>query len=115
MLILERSNFVRTVKPVKVGNACLDGSHIYIQSMLNARSDDISGSVAQAVALEQAGCEILRAAIPNQEAIALIPAIKQATHIPLVADISCTLNFPEIRSTKDIQINFDVATVSFAA
>ena len=87
MLILERSNFVRTVKPVKVGNACLDGSHIYIQSMLNARSDDISGSVAQAVALEQAGCEILRAAIPNQEAIALIPAIKQATHIPLVADI----------------------------
>ena len=72
---------MRTVKPVKVGNACLDGSHIYIQSMLNARSDDISGSVAQAVALEQAGCEILRAAIPNQEAIALIPAIKQATHI----------------------------------
>ena len=78
---------MRTVKPVKVGNACLDGAHIYIQSMLNARSDDISGSVAQAVALEQAGCEILRAAIPNQEAIALIPAIKQATHIPLVADI----------------------------
>ena len=87
MLVLDRSNFVRTVKPVKVGNACLDGAHIYIQSMLNARSDDISGSVAQAVALEQAGCEILRAAIPNQEAIALIPAIKQATHIPLVADI----------------------------
>ena len=43
MLVLERSNFVRTVKPVKVGNACLDGAHIYIQSMLNARSDDISG------------------------------------------------------------------------
>ena len=55
--------------------------------MLNTRSDDIVGSVAQAVALEQAGCEIVRAAIPNHEAIALIPAIKEKISIPLVADI----------------------------
>ena len=67
---------MREIKPVKVGNCILDGKHIYIQSMLNTRSDDIAGSVAQAVALEQAGCEIVRAAIPNHEAIALIPAIK---------------------------------------
>ena len=66
---------MREIKPVKVGNCILDGKHIYIQSMLNTRSDDIAGSVAQAVALEQAGCEIVRAAIPNHEAIALIPAI----------------------------------------
>lgn len=68
---------MREIKPVKVGNCILDGKHIYIQSMLNTRSDDIAGSVAQAVALEQAGCEIVRAAIPNHEAIALIPAIKE--------------------------------------
>lgn len=78
---------MREIKPVKVGNCILDGKHIYIQSMLNTRSDDIAGSVAQAVALEQAGCEIVRAAIPNHEAIALIPAIKEKISIPLVADI----------------------------
>jgi (E)-4-hydroxy-3-methylbut-2-enyl-diphosphate synthase len=78
---------MKTGNPVKVGNCTLDGKHIYIQSMLNTRSDDIEGSVAQAVELEQAGCEILRAAIPDQAALALIPAIKKKISIPLVADI----------------------------
>ena len=78
---------MRQVKPVKVGDCTLDGKHIYIQSMLNTRSDDIEGSAAQAAVLEQAGCEIIRAAIPNRDAIALIPAIKERIHIPLVADI----------------------------
>ncbi|MDE6787794.1 MAG: flavodoxin-dependent (E)-4-hydroxy-3-methylbut-2-enyl-diphosphate synthase, partial [Ruminococcus sp.] len=61
--------------------------HIYIQSMLNARSDDIEGSVKQAVELEKAGCEIIRAAIPDMNAVKLIPVIKEAVNIPLVADI----------------------------
>lgn len=78
---------MRNVRPVKVGDCVLDGKHIYIQSMLNARSDDIEGSVKQAVELEKAGCEIIRAAIPNMEAVKLIPAIKEAVNIPLVADI----------------------------
>ena len=77
----------RNVKPVRVGNCILDGSHIYIQSMLNTRSDDIEGSVQQALSLERAGCEIVRAAIPDMSAIALIPAIKDKVSIPLVADI----------------------------
>lgn len=77
----------RNVRPVKVGNCVLDGRHIYIQSMLNTRSDDIAGSAAQAVSLEKAGCEIVRAAIPDMSAIALIPAIKEKISIPLVADI----------------------------
>ncbi len=78
---------MRNVKPVKVGECVLDGKYIYIQSMLNARSDDIKGSVKQAVELEKAGCEIVRAAIPDMEAVKLIPAIKDAVKIPLVADI----------------------------
>ncbi len=78
---------MRNVKAVKVGNCVLDGNHIYIQSMLNVRSDDIEGSVKQAVELEKAGCEIVRAAIPDMEAVKLIPAIKSAVNIPLVADI----------------------------
>nr|WP_301843514.1 flavodoxin-dependent (E)-4-hydroxy-3-methylbut-2-enyl-diphosphate synthase [uncultured Ruminococcus sp.] len=84
---MRRRRTMRNVKPVSVGSCTLDGKHIYIQSMLNTRSDDIAGSVAQAVALEQAGCEIVRAAIPDKSAIALIPAIKEKISIPLVADI----------------------------
>jgi len=84
---MRRRKTMRNVKPVSVGSCTLDGKHIYIQSMLNTRSDDIAGSVAQAAALEQAGCEIVRAAIPDKSAIALIPAIKEKISIPLVADI----------------------------
>jgi (E)-4-hydroxy-3-methylbut-2-enyl-diphosphate synthase len=80
-------DIMRNVRPVKVGDCVLDGKHIYIQSMLNMRSDDIEGSVRQAVELEKAGCEIIRAAIPNMDAVKLIPAIKEAVKIPLVADI----------------------------
>lgn len=79
---------MRNVKTVKIGDkVALDGKHIYIQSMLNKRSDDIEGSVQQAVELENAGCEIVRAAIPDMEAVKLIPAIKNKINIPLVADI----------------------------
>lgn len=78
---------IRTVRPVKVGNCILNGERIYIQSMLNVPAQDIEGNVNQAVALEQAGCEIIRTAVPNLEAVKLIPAIKEKIHIPLVADI----------------------------
>ena len=78
---------MREVKKVKVGNCVLGGGRIYIQSMLNKRSDDIEGSVQQAVELEKAGCEIVRAAIPDMDAVKLIPAIKEKINIPLVADI----------------------------
>ena len=78
---------MRNVKPVKVGNCVLDGKHIYIQSMLNVPAEDIEGNVAQAVALEKAGCEIIRTAVPDLEAVRLIPAIKEKINIPLVADI----------------------------
>ncbi|MDD6034228.1 MAG: flavodoxin-dependent (E)-4-hydroxy-3-methylbut-2-enyl-diphosphate synthase [Oscillospiraceae bacterium] len=77
----------RTVTPVRVGNLTLDGGKIYIQSMLSVLSTDIPGNVRQARELEKAGCEILRVAIPDHEAVALIPAIKEQISIPLVADI----------------------------
>jgi (E)-4-hydroxy-3-methylbut-2-enyl-diphosphate synthase len=78
---------MRNVKKVKLGDLTFGDGHIYIQSMLNVSSDDIEGSVKQAVELEKAGCEIIRAAIPDKNAVALIPAIKEAVNIPLVADI----------------------------
>lgn len=78
---------MRSVHSVKVGNCTLNGEKIYIQSMLSVPAHDIDGSVNQALELEQAGCEIIRAAIPDMNAIKLIPAIKNKVNIPLVADI----------------------------
>lgn len=78
---------MRNLHCVKVGNCTLDGKKIYIQSMLNIPSTDVKNSVKQAVELEKAGCEIVRAAIPNMDAVKLIPAIKEKISIPIVADI----------------------------
>lgn len=78
---------MRDIKAVRVGNCILNGEKIYIQSMLNKRSDDIEGNVAQAAELERVGCEILRVSIPDMESVKLIEAIKNKISIPLVADI----------------------------
>ena len=79
---------MRNSKQVRVGNVLLGGgAPVTVQSMLSVPSTDVAGSVRQALELERAGCEILRAAIPNKEAVALIPAIKEKVSIPLVADI----------------------------
>ena len=78
----------RLTKQVMAGKTAIGGTApVTIQSMLNVPSTDIAGSVAQAVRLEQAGCQVIRAAIPNREAVALIPALKEAVSVPLVADI----------------------------
>ena len=74
-------------KTVKTGNITLGDGKIYIQSMLNCRADDISGSVSQAIELEKAGCEIIRAAVPKIENARLISALKENVSIPVVADI----------------------------
>ena len=63
---------------VKAGNVEIGGgSPITVQSMLNIPSTDIEESVKQALELEEAGCQIIRIAIPNKEAISLIEAIKK--------------------------------------
>ena len=78
----------RISKQVMAGNVKIGGgAPVTLQSMLNVPSTDIEGSVRQAVALEKAGCQILRAAIPDMDAVRLIPVIKEKISIPLVADI----------------------------
>lgn len=78
---------MRKVKPVKLKDLTFDGKRIYVQSMLNTPSYDIEASVRQAKRLEEAGCDIIRAAIPDEKALELIPAIKKEVSVPLVADI----------------------------
>lgn len=72
---------------VKVGNKVMGDGNVLIQSMLSVNAKDIEGNIEQAIQLESAGCEVLRVAIPDKEAIKLIPAIKSKIDIPLVADI----------------------------
>lgn len=73
---------------VKAGHIPLGGgAPVPVQSMLSTPSTDIPGSIAQARALEQAGCQILRAAVPDMAAVKLIPALKEAVSMPIVADI----------------------------
>ncbi|MEE1153794.1 MAG: flavodoxin-dependent (E)-4-hydroxy-3-methylbut-2-enyl-diphosphate synthase [Acutalibacteraceae bacterium] len=79
---------MRTTKQVKVGNILIGGNApVSIQSMLNIPANNIKDSVKQAIQLEEAGCEIIRIAIPNMEAIKLISALKENVNMPVVADI----------------------------
>ena len=63
------------------------GADIAIQSMCNTATEDVAATVAQILRLEQAGCQIIRVAVPTMAAAAAIGQIKKAIHIPLVADI----------------------------
>ncbi len=81
--IIRRNSKKIMIKDVAVGG----DSDITVQSMLNFPSEDIENNVKQAVELQNAGCEIVRVAIPNMEAVQLIPKIKEKITIPLVADI----------------------------
>ena len=71
------------VGPVAIGG----GAPVSIQSMCNTPTENVDATVAQILRLEQAGCDIVRVAVPTREAAMAIPAIKSRTHIPLVADI----------------------------
>jgi (E)-4-hydroxy-3-methylbut-2-enyl-diphosphate synthase len=68
---------------VKIGG----GNPIAIQSMTNTKTEDVPATVDQILALEKAGCEIIRCAVPTMEAAAALKEIKKQIHIPLVADI----------------------------
>ena len=69
------------------GVAVGGGAPVTIQSMCNTKTDDVAATVAQILRLEEAGCEIIRVAIPDQAAADAIGELKKRIHIPLVADI----------------------------
>ena len=78
----------RETKKIKLGSTFIGGdSPILVQSMLNIPAADINRSVDQAKELAAAGCQVIRFAIPNEDALNLIEPIKNAVDVPLVADI----------------------------
>lgn len=78
----------RKSRKIKLGNTYIGGdSDVLVQSMLNIPAGDIEGSVAQAKELAAAGCQVIRFAIPNEQALDLVEPIKNAVEVPLVADI----------------------------
>ena len=75
-------------KSVKIGKLTLGGgAPVAVQSMLSTRAEDTEACVRQAKALEDAGCEIIRATVPNMEAVKTVAALKEAVSVPIVADI----------------------------
>lgn len=75
-------------KKIRIGDITIGGgSPIAIQSMTNTRTEDVEATAAQILALEKAGCEIIRCAVPTMEAAEALAEIKKKIHIPLVADI----------------------------
>ena len=73
---------------VQIGDRKIGGGNpVLIQSMTNTRTEDVTGTVAQILRLERAGCEIIRCTVPTLEAAKALAEIKKQIHIPLVADI----------------------------
>ena len=75
-------------KQIQIGSVTIGGGNpVAIQSMTNTKTEDVQATVAQILALEKAGCEIIRCAVPTMEAAEALREIKKEIHIPLVADI----------------------------
>ena len=75
-------------KRLMVGKVAVGGgAPVSIQSMCNTKTDDVTATVAQIHALEAAGCEIIRVAIPDQAAAEAVDKIHEQISIPLIADI----------------------------
>lgn len=113
-------------KVVQIGNCKIGGGNpVAIQSMTNTKTEDVEATVAQILALEKAGCDIIRCAVPTMEAAQALAKIKEQIHIPLVADIhfdyklaiaamengadKIRINPGNIGSTERVQAVVDVA------
>lgn len=78
----------RVTKPIYVGGVKVGGNApIAVQSMTKTDTRDVSATVQQIRGLEEAGCDIIRCAVPDMQAAQAIPEIKRQINIPLVADI----------------------------
>lgn len=78
----------RKTRQIQVGNVKIGGdAPIVVQSMTTTDTRDIDATVAQINRLEQAGCEVVRIAVPEAHAAGAVAEIKRQTKVPLVADV----------------------------
>ena len=78
----------RNSRRVFAGNVAIGGGEkITVQSMLSVPAADVEGNLRQAKELETAGCEIIRVAVPDMQAVGLIARLKETVSVPIVADI----------------------------
>ena len=78
----------RISRQVKIGSKVIGGgAPVLVQSMLNSRADDYEANLTQLKALENAGCEIIRMAVPDNNAVKVLAKLKEQASVPLVADI----------------------------
>ena len=78
----------KITREVQIGDRVIGGGRpILIQSMTNTPTEDAEATIAQILALEKAGCELIRATVPNRKAAEAFSEIKKRIHIPLIADI----------------------------
>jgi len=83
-----KSKREKQTKRIKIGNVYIGGdSEIAVQSMTNTDTRDVEATVNQILLLEEAGCDIVRCAVPDMEAAEAIKNIMKSIHIPIVADI----------------------------
>lgn len=81
-------HYRRKTRPVFLGKVQIGGgAPVSVQSMTSTDTGDVVKTLAQIRRLEKAGCEIIRIAVPDEEAVAAIPKIRKKIHIPLIADI----------------------------
>ncbi|MGX8178786.1 flavodoxin-dependent (E)-4-hydroxy-3-methylbut-2-enyl-diphosphate synthase [Exiguobacterium artemiae] len=75
-------------RPVRVGNLVIGGSNeVIIQSMTTTKTHDVEATVAEILRLEEAGCQIVRVACPEERDALALAEIKSRINIPLVVDI----------------------------
>ncbi len=78
----------RDARVVDIGGVKIGGQHpIAVQSMTTEKTEDVEATVHEIHDLEEAGCEIVRVAVPHNRAVRAIPDIKERIDIPLIADI----------------------------
>ena len=78
----------RLSREVQIGNVKIGGdSPVTIQSMTNTKTTDVTATIKQIIELEKAGCDIVRVAVPNEQAASSLSSIIKQIHIPIVADI----------------------------
>lgn len=85
---MEQRTLRKKTRPVFIGGVQVGGgAPVVVQSMTCTDTRDVEATVAQIRALEEAGCELIRVAVPDREAAAALGAIKKRARVPLIADI----------------------------